>query len=376
MKRILSFDGGGIRGIFSLQIAARIELFLREEYGRRDLVLSDVVDLFAGTSTGAIIATCLAWGAPVSEVEQLYLQHSHAMFARQRWWQRLKAKYRADALADMFKAHFQETDRTPALLGSTKLKALLLVVMRNATTGSPWPISSNPAAMFNDPSVHDCNLRIPIWQLLRASTAAPSFFPPEEIAIGPRTFLFVDGGVTPFNNPALLAFLMATLPGYRLGWPTGREVLHVTSIGTGSQRAHLPEKVAKQIYVWDHLHFVIPALIGSVSANQDTMCRILGDCLHGAPIDSEIGSLDTPTLLPHRHQQFSYARYNCAMDTAEAGDPLTQPQLKLDNVTMTTRLQAIGRGYAERHVRREHLWPRGNPSDGPPTRAQWRSTRS
>ncbi len=55
-KRILSFDGGGIRGLFSLQIAARIEQLFREEYDQPSLVLSDVYDMFAGTSTGA--ATC------------------------------------------------------------------------------------------------------------------------------------------------------------------------------------------------------------------------------------------------------------------------------------------------------------------------------
>ena len=59
-KRILSFDGGGIRGIFSLQIAARIEQLFRDEYDQPKLVLSDVYGHFAGTSTGAIIAAFLA----------------------------------------------------------------------------------------------------------------------------------------------------------------------------------------------------------------------------------------------------------------------------------------------------------------------------
>lgn len=45
------------------------------------------------------------------------------------------------------------------------LKCLLLVVTQNITTGSPWPISSNPDARYNDPGRLDCNLRIPFRQL-------------------------------------------------------------------------------------------------------------------------------------------------------------------------------------------------------------------
>jgi hypothetical protein len=343
----------------------RLQQLFREEYGQSDLVLAEVFDLFAGTSTGAIIATFLAWGAPVEQVQQLYSQRGKDIFVRQRWWQRLKSKYRAENIAQIFKTYFCEDDQTPASLGSAKLKKLLLVVMRNATTGSPWPVSSNPLARFNAAGLDDRNLDIPIWQLLRASTAAPGFFPPEVIRLGQHRFLFVDGGVTPYNNPALLAVLMATLPCYRINWPAGRERLHLISIGTGAQRTHLPPKLVKRIYLWDQLKFVIPALIGSVAVNQDMLCRILGDCLHGAQIDSEIGELDNLSLLSRAEQKFSYVRYNCLMDSSEVGVPLTDRDLKLDNLTMTSRMQAIGQRYAEQQVRREHLFSRAAP-DQPP----------
>lgn len=360
-KRILSFDGGGIRGIFSLQIAARIEQLFRDEHGRSDLVLADVVDLFAGTSTGAIIAAFLAWGASVADVEALYLSRGKQMFAHQNPllpWRRLNSKYRAEDIAAFFRNQFTEDGGSPALLGSSKLKKLLLVVMRNATTGSPWPISSNPLALFNDPSLPNCNLKIPLWQLLRASTAAPTFFPPEDITIGGERYLFVDGGVTPFNNPALLAVLMATLPCYRLNWPTGRSALHLTSIGTGGHRTRLLKKAPQKTYLWDALGFVIPTLIDDGASHQDMLCRVLGDCLHGAELDSEIGSLGTPTLLSADEQKFTYARYNCMMDSKDVGAPMTPTELQLDNLQAIERLRAIGREYAAREVRREHLFSR------------------
>ena len=46
---------------------------------------------------------------------------------------------------------------------------------KNVTTDSPWPISSSTDAKYNDPSRPDCNLRIPLWQLVRASTAVRCF---------------------------------------------------------------------------------------------------------------------------------------------------------------------------------------------------------
>ncbi len=51
---------------------------------------------------------------------------------------------------------------------------------------------------------------------------------------GGKSFVFVDGGVTMFNNPAFQLFLMATLEPYRLGWATGEEQMLLVSIGTGT----------------------------------------------------------------------------------------------------------------------------------------------
>ena len=87
-------------------------------------------------------------------------------------------------------------------------------MLRNATTDFPWPISNNPFAKYNDPTHPADNLKFPLWQLVRASTAAPTYFPAEVIAIEGKPFYFVDGGVTMYNNPAFQMFLMATVDRY------------------------------------------------------------------------------------------------------------------------------------------------------------------
>jgi hypothetical protein len=283
------------------------------------------------------------------------------MFAREPWYRRWKAKYRADAIANVFRTTFTEMDGTPALLCSKRLQTLLLVVVRNASTGSPWPISNNPAAIYNDPQRADCNLHLPIWQLLRASTAAPSYFPPQEISLAGRTDLFVDGGMTPYNNPGLIAVLMATLPCYKLEWPADRQSLHVISIGTGLARARLPRKVAADINMLDQVKYLAPALMGSTGFEQDLLCRVLGDCIHGHLLDTELGDLTTPMLLRPAEKKFTYVRYDRALDT-ETSKLLKASNLRteLDNLQLIPLLQQEGQEYASENVRREHLHPREN----------------
>jgi hypothetical protein len=137
------------------------------------------------------------------------------MFQKARPWERLRTKFRDAHLSAALRAIIGE-DTT---IGSDLLQTLLMIVLRNATTNSPWPLSNNPAAIFNDRSLPSCNLDLPLWQLVRASTAAPTYFLPEVITVGEQTFIFVDGGITVYNNPAFQLFLMATSDPYRLCWP-------------------------------------------------------------------------------------------------------------------------------------------------------------
>jgi len=108
------------------------------------------------------------------------------MFHKARLWERFRTKFNNARLADMLRAVVGEA----TFFGSEKLKTLLMMVLRSATTDSPWPLSNNPAAKYNDKKRPDCNLTVPLWQLVRASTAAPTYFPPEVIEHGGREFIF------------------------------------------------------------------------------------------------------------------------------------------------------------------------------------------
>jgi hypothetical protein len=361
MKRILSLDGGGIRGVFSLEILLRIETLLREHFKSPKLILADHFDFIAGTSTGAIIAAGLCWGKTVEEILEFYVKHGTTIFQHVPWYRPLRrllvSRYEAKPLSDLLQRSFSEDGQgeVPALLDSKRLKTLLLVVLRNHTTGSAWPVTNNPLAMYNHSVRPDCNLKIPLWKLVRASAAAPVYFDPEEITLGNRRHVFVDGAITPYNNPALIAALMAILPCYRLAWDTGPDKIRLVSVGTVRFSQAAAEKNVRHMWVGYNATRIPEALIQGIALEQDYLCRCLGQCIHGEELDSEIGNLEGAAL-PGRNW-FSYIRYNRSFLGQEAEDLLQRsPQLaKIDAVRAVPLLREIGRTYAQAHVRIEHL---------------------
>jgi uncharacterized protein len=360
MKRVLALDGGGIRGVFSLEVLLRMQELLRAEYGKNDLVLSDHFDLFAGTSTGAIIATCLCWGMSVDEILDFYLTYGKTMFSRVPWHKPLKrflvSKYQAKPLSELLQKTFSEDGegKVPAMLDSPRLRKLLLVVVRNHTTGSAWPITNNLKARYNDPALSDSNLKIPLWKVVRASTAAPVYFDPEVIELGGRSSTFVDGGVTPYNNPALIAALTAVLPAYHVDWQAGPENIRVVSLGTMRFSSALSAKAGK-LWLGKNAALIPIALMQGIAWQQDYLCRCLGECIFGDELDSEIGDL-VGTQLPGA-RWFSYVRYNQSYN-AEALAKLLETDAtrsKLDAIQAIPFLREVGQAYAKEHVKIGHL---------------------
>ena len=145
-KKILALDGGGIRGMITVEVLAEIEKLLRSKLGRGDdFRLADYFDFVAGTSTGAIIAACISVGMSVSEIRTFYLDNGKEMFEKASLIKRFRHKYGDEKLAEKLQGVF----RKDTTLGSDNLRTVLMMVMRNATTDSPWPISNNPFAKYN-----------------------------------------------------------------------------------------------------------------------------------------------------------------------------------------------------------------------------------
>lgn len=363
-KRILALDGGGILGLISIEILAKIETLLRQRQGKPDLVLADYFDFVAGTSTGAVISSLVSIGMSVDQIRGFYIDCGPQMFDRAFLLERLNYEYESEPLAKKLQDTLgseREGDPAsgPATLGSERLRTLLMVVARNVTTDSPWPITNNPDAKYNDRARDDCNLKLPLWQVVRASTAAPSYFPPEVVDVGQRRFVFVDGGVTTYNNPAFLAFVTATTGPYNINWKAGERDMLVVSIGTGDYAREQPDITPAKMNLLYTAKNTPGALMNAASAGQDLLCRTFGKCLSGDAIDREVGDL-IGTAGPVSPRLFTYMRYN--PDVSRKGlDALglqnVQPghvQL-LDSIKYIDEIRRVGQAVASQKVKAEHF---------------------
>ena len=356
-KKILALDGGGIRGILTVEILAKIEGLLREKAGGgKEFVLADYFDFFAGTSTGAIVATCLSWGMPVDRIRNFYLENGKEMFDKSSLLDRY---YRHKFDSEKLSARLRDEFGAETTLGSDKLRTLLMMVLRNASTDSPWPVSNNPAAKYNDCARPDCNLNLPLWQLVRASTAAPTYFPPEIVKIGAKEFIFVDGGITMYNNPSFQAFLMATVEPFNLNWPTGEDKMLVVSVGTGTSPYANADLRPDEMNVLYNATSIPSALMFAALNEQDFLCRVFGKCVAGDPLDREVGDM-IGKRGPTQHKLFTYVRYNAELTRAgldELGLADVEPThvKQLDSVEFVGDLQRVGKQVAAQKVKAEHF---------------------
>ncbi len=362
-KRILALDGGGLRGILSLGLLQKVENDLRERHrAGADFRLCHYFDLIAGTSTGAIIAATLALGWTVEEIRTRYMALGERVFTRSLLRQGvLRAKYDEVALiAELKKVYGPKT-----MLGGPELKTGLLVMTKRIDRGSPWPLSNNPRGAYfaARPNGVVGNADFPLWQVVRASTAAPAFFDPQSITIARAagskavTGDFVDGGVSPFNNPALMALMYSTMAGYRIHWPTGADKLLVVSIGTGAadpavSHASLAAKQAVDALL---------SLMNDTAALQEVLLQWMSDGPTARSINREIGDLQGDVL--NGTAALTYRRYNVDLRSSSVQqlepalqDPKVIESLSaMDSPANMTILHRLGLLAAQRDIMPAHF---------------------
>lgn len=191
--QILSLDGGGLKGLFSAAVLARVE----EKTGRR---IVDHFDLIAGTSTGGLIAIGLGLGLSPRELVNFYVNEGRRVFRGRFGWrsirQLLRPKYPGRRLAAALKSPkvFGE-----AFFGDSSKRLVI----------PSYNLSTNRVRVFRTPHIPQLttDYRIPAWQVGMATASAPTYFPSFELN---NTHL-IDGGVWA-NNPVLSALAEAVGP--------------------------------------------------------------------------------------------------------------------------------------------------------------------
>lgn len=302
-KRILALDGGGIRGVITLGFLEKIESLLRQRHGQPDLRLCDYFDLIGGTSTGAIIAAALAIGMDVGEVKKLYLDLGGKIFGKRKV-QRWQAYFDARPLEHALQQTFGEMT-----VGDAAIQAGLSITVKRADTGQTWLFDNHPLSPAY-PQVKD----FPLWHVLRASTAAPTYFVPEKFSfIGGEIGALVDGGVSMANNPALHLFVLTTLKSSAYRWELGEDNLLVVSVGTGCwRRHHSPEMVLNQ-KLWNWASEVPAMLMEDASWQNQLILQGLSHTPTPWEINGGVENLvhDLFGIEP----RLSYLRYNVWLES-------------------------------------------------------------
>ncbi|HEY9363057.1 MAG TPA: patatin-like phospholipase family protein [Chitinophagaceae bacterium] len=319
-KRILALDGGGIRGALSLGYLQRIEDLLREQHDNPDLRLSDYFDLIGGTSTGSIIASCLATGMTVNEIKEKYFDLGGKIFGHKyKWWNvfqlddLMKARYDAQPLDDELEKVFGDIT-----VGSDKIKTGLCIVTKRADTNSVWPIINHPEGKYYD-SADGNNKDILLWKAVRASAAAPTYFLPQMIDVGggAPTAAFVDGGVSMANNPALQLLMVANLKGFPFRWKLGAENIMLVSVGTGMSKLTKMYNEVTDNNLLNWAQEIPDMLMQDASWQNQIILQWLSKSPTACVIDGEIGNMNEDLITEAVNDEglLSYLRYNFLLDT-------------------------------------------------------------
>jgi hypothetical protein len=238
-KRILSIDHGAAGAFIAFELLAEIERRLQLRYGESRFVLSDYFDLIGGVGTGAVIATNLALGLPVSIAKQMYTSIVDNLLAtKSRFLTRFKHGYDPTPLTKALRTLYGDTD-----LRSPEFKTCLLLVITRLDIGQ--------LAYFTNISHETSGFpynTLTISDLLYSCLSLPTYLPPLQVPISSgENALFQSGIVCVGGNPTLYLFLHATSPSFAFQWRTGERWLQIFSIGTGQTKAEKLYKGAADI---------------------------------------------------------------------------------------------------------------------------------
>ncbi|WP_170878427.1 CBASS cGAMP-activated phospholipase [Daejeonella lutea] len=208
--RILSIDGGGIRGLIPAKILAELESQLSIADPNKKLY--DYFDLICGTSTGAILAIGVALGIPAKDLVKFYKEHAKAIFPKWYFFSRqakalISPIYSNKQLRRLLKDTYSRTNngRDPLL---NDMKTKVCIPSFNGNTGE---INILKTKHHKD---YTRDYKLPAYEVALSSASAPVYFPPNSFTYDNElgsgfNINMIDGGIFA-NNPSLIGLLEAT----------------------------------------------------------------------------------------------------------------------------------------------------------------------
>ncbi len=271
--RILSIDGGGIRGIIPGQVAVSIEEKLQQKSGNPDAKIADYFDLIAGTSAGGILTCFYLFPDPKNPTRPRWSAQDAVNFSiksgrdvfKSSFWQTLTSldglvdeKYSSYRLEKFFLEHF----------GDCQLSELLKPCLITS-----YDIERRKAHFFDQiDALNHPEEDYFIRDIARATSAAPSYFEVPKIhSLTNESYVLVDGGVFA-NNPALCAYAEVRnkfrIPEDRADkGPTAKDMV-ILSLGTGEAQKKYPYQEAKD---WGQVEWIEPLISMMMTGVAETV---------------------------------------------------------------------------------------------------------
>jgi patatin-like phospholipase/acyl hydrolase len=252
MKRVLTLDGGGVRGVLPASFLAAIE----EQIGRNP---ADFFDLIVGTSTGGIIALGFGAGFSAEEMRNFYIERGPRIFSGQHQLRTLRqvvaAKYNPNQLRKELDEVFGNK-----LLGESRTR--LVIPSMDLTTGKVRLWKTAHHERFGQ------DYKRPMVEAAMATSAAPTYF---RAVVGQTGTALVDGGVFA-NNPAALGAVEAIGV---LGWP--REDIAILSLGCGSAPLDVRPSWRRSGFVGLALKIASVFITAQSNSSSGMATHLLGD---------------------------------------------------------------------------------------------------
>ncbi|MGL5081449.1 MAG: patatin-like phospholipase family protein [Microcoleaceae cyanobacterium] len=256
-------DGGGVRGLIPAQILIYVEQRLQQRARDSKVRIADYFDLIAGTSAGGILTSlylCPQYREPTrprlsaQEVADFFYNKADQIFSRSFWSSLLN-----------FGGIFNEkySSRSLERLGRNFFDDLRLSELLKPCLITAYEIERRKAFFFTQHDAYlDSKQDFLVRDVIRATTAAPTFFEVAQIrSLRNDVYTFIDGGVFA-NNPALCSYAEARHKfnhhsnidqRYESG-PTAREMV-ILSLGTGDIKTAYPYEKAKE---WGKIRWLTP----------------------------------------------------------------------------------------------------------------------
>ncbi len=275
--RILSIDGGGIKGIVSVKVLVRLERLLQDYTGDSKTRIADYFDLIGGTSTGAIVAALLLCpgddGRPrysAEEIMHLYLYHGNKIFKK-------RTAYPINTLFGLIGSKYNNVQFHELLtqyFGDIRLKDLLKPCLLTS-----YITVTRRAVFFNTLSMKNSyTTNYYVKDIVLASTAAPTYFPPmtieNEYSVNN---CYIDGGVFA-NNPALCTLIEAL----KLPRCDSLQCIQLLSIGNvSSPKSYMHQNVRH----WGLAKWALPMFNILMDGSEQTVDYQIKKIFHGLGMD-------------------------------------------------------------------------------------------